>query len=357
MKLVIQVRFYRENVSIDSVSLDVESVLLFVSWTSIVNLVWFVAALLLKVLVESGVVSRQRGAKCVRETDCALPNICQVNRTAASLSLSCQKKPVAYDNWKICRPTKGIPGDCATQICHPTAKACAPPCLSDGDCDLGKCGETTVIGRKVKACDISCKKQADCRSGQICTVVISGTGLSLHCLKPVPTRKKKFGEACDPNQMVPGECENSFCSVLSRRCTAFCVADSDCTNKMVCKTTFVKLGQPNNFFAVKGCVPSTGSCTAESRHCYKKHVCQIQKAGTQIVASCTDTATPSGKSVGKACDPKKGFPGECASRICLPTQKVCSVLCEVDGDCDQTSPRKKCKAIKIAGKDMKACQP
>ncbi len=291
------------------------------------------------------------GTACRRKIDCAAPTVCRASRTSQGIVTTCQVGQGVHEG-ENCDPSKSIfQSDCATRLCDPKHKVCVETCKTDADCLHGFCKSVTIDHNTTKVCQISCTKEQDCPKTQHCALIVAANTLKTFCSQPLKGNKK-VGDTCDTTKNWPGECETGICSQGAATCSQLCSSDADCPKGMMCSTTYARLSA--SFARLKGCVPLSGGCFSPDGCPDYQYLCRVEKYGTKLVTNCVPYSV-SGRDEGNPCDPNKGFPGDCKSRLCDPKSKECTVPCKTDKDCVGHNTRLKCRVLKVQSLSISAC--
>ena len=176
--------------------------------------------------------------------------------------------------------------ECDSQNCLTDPSFPGGYCIADCSADAQSCpsGASCASYATYQWCMDSCAKDDECRSGYICNYGV-----------------------CRPPCGGDGICQNSD-RCVDGRCQAPCTKDADCS--------------PNRCQDGE-CLPP---CTKDTE-CLPGQTCDTAK-GTCVAGS--------GKQFGEPCG-KPGPGPECATNYCLPTRKVCSILCKGSSDCPSGS--------------------
>lgn len=287
--------------------------------------------------------------RCSSQTDCDAGYVCGLEIKNKIVDYKCLRPlPTSKKVGDTCNNNES----CASKLCHPTLKKCVATCLKDSHCSTNdRCGKIPSGDTLARAC---IPKNSLCVQSNICPVSEPVCALDLD-LKGNIVRKcasggpgtKKIGETCDPSKAFPGECKNRFCDPGVRRCTNTCVRDDDCPKGLSCIEATIQTFAGDK--KILGCLPPAGTACVRKTDCIAAHVCRVTRTAVAIAQTCEQ---PSGKKEGDTCDPTKGYPGECGTRVCHPTDKRCTTVCTVDSDCANGF---KCKSISYTGFKINVC--
>lgn len=251
---------------------------------------------------------------------------------------------------------------------------CSGICSTDADCggtlicttlnirysanDPTKTSPVSICQEKVVA---NCKKNQDCKTGQVCGVRLDNAGKALVTTCVAPVGKLAAGAACNPDLQDPKpeeECDIGLC-FNNGKCAQTCGADADCGKDNSCQGINLRIGGTEarpEFGTAPFCVPCAGSCAVckSNTECQNGEVCKLGATIDGTPSGRCSAPEKDGVAPGEKCgDPKKGEK-VCANDLCFRAG-TCGALCGKQEDCPKDS---RCVFQSIsAGKGLTLCVP
>lgn len=282
-----------------------------------------------------------RPTPCQSDEDCNDSEACRVDRSGDALDLLiCESPPSeASGLGDDCSDD----GECRSNLCldGTCTKPCADSeqCGEDWNCDATDVpngdGETESIEVCRPAPPDSCVTDEDCSDNATCVARRSGSTIEFVCGDP-NNGGSTFGDECEGDD----DCYRNLC--VGGQCTGSCQEDEDCgmSSDFTCETTDVEWGDGNS---------DTISICQERRTCNRAAECgpdtvcyfDRQRAHNQGVCQ---VRNPGGAQLGDSC----GADDDCEANLCYDGrfQKVCSVPCSSDSDCNRQGYR--CETTSVA---------
>jgi hypothetical protein len=196
----------------------------------------------------------------------------------------CTYIPSAWGGSGVCTDTCASDEDCPAVdglpwSCHLDSQICLPLCDDGETCPAGTECLNDGVDDYCQNIAEPCSRDADCSDDEVCQWgFVDGKTVPV-CVPPHP-RGLEGGDFCDP--LGPPECQ-AFC-LFEGRCGAFCAADTDCPQGMLCGGTFqFEPGEDpldpvdDHFVAYGVCLVWAGSGNACSRDadCESGEVCAV----------------------------------------------------------------------------------
>jgi hypothetical protein len=266
---------------------------------------------------------------CLANADCQAPQLCVVDRSGTSVTLTCQAPvPGGGELGARC----GADGDCLSGLC--LNNACSQPCERPNDCAQDGsylCEPTTVstasgTGATVNLCKprpaTQCLSDAQCVTPQRCIAQRGANGIDFVCGMP-NAGAGEVGALCGQDD----HCASNLC--LSGRCAPPCQGTGDCRGAAdyLCELREVQL--PNNVRdSVQVCTPPT--LCDEADDCRINETCYVRRRQSTIDLYCR-APNAGGGTLGQVCTQDS----ECASNLCHNSRfgRVCSMPCAQNADC------------------------
>ena len=269
-----------------------------------------------------------RDVPCTANSDCSDPDVCVVDRSGATIDLTCDDPVGGGDVGDACTGD----ADCASGLC--LDDACSAPCDTSNDCaadgafvceiqsvptDGGGDADLTVcVPREADVC----LSDGDCSGTDRCVANKSMTELEFTCGDAVGAGES--GDAC----AADADCAQNLC--LGDVCAGPCEVVGDCGGEpQRCVVTNVDLGGGAMDSAQICRLPiscgSQGDCPVATGD-----VCYVREAAGTLDPICR-AANPAGGGLGQVCNGDS----QCANNFCLETRfrDVCVVPCVNDADC------------------------
>lgn len=263
---------------------------------------------------------------CGAEPDCAAPRVCQLDRTGATVELTCAAPNGGGSLGDACAQD----ADCAATLC--IGAQCSAPCQRSTDCAGGddfQCEPTEIaLGNNATITQnvcrprppASCVADSECTAPKRCIATRTTREIQFACGTPDPGGEK--GAPCSNDS----ECAQNLC--IDARCAAPCASQGDCGADSVarCELTEVELAIDTDTIEI--CVDRR-SCS-QNDECLVSEVCELTRAVGGVEGVC-GAGNFGGGALGDRCTDDVN----CRSNLCYDGRfgPFCSDLCVDDTDC------------------------
>lgn len=289
---------------------------------------------------------------CRRDLDCPESEVCVVDSSGDSVSLTCGPGVGAGELGDTCSSDS----ECASNLC--VDSACASPCERPNDCgDTSRftCDSTEVsLGsgatESLNVCQPrlgdSCLADSECTLASERCIAARGTDtIDFGCGAP-NAGGAELGESCSDDL----DCAQNLC--IDDTCRAPCSGTGDCTSAegFACETTSVQLTGAAATASI--CVPPVDCTEDDGCRVSDGEVCFVRGDAPDLELVCRDPNVGGGD-LGQICVNDR----ECANNFCVDTRfrRVCTTPCTSNDHCGV--PGYECQVRDFDGQDVEVCVP